>query len=82
MDSVLKETKFRQVQAKHELAFSVAEYLNEYSDFDNMTKYQVAVAAVRLLTDDIGAAQDFLRAIGVNVDLYTYNYTNNVRVEG
>jgi hypothetical protein len=53
-----------------QLTTSVADYVETHSDYASLSKREVAVETVRVLLDDIGAAQEFLNAIGVNVDLY------------
>lgn len=52
------------------LAEGIADYVETHAMYDEMTKREAVVAAVRVLTDDIGAAQNYLTAIGVQVDLF------------
>lgn len=61
-------------ELKEAFAQSIADYLKTYHpSFDWCTPEEAAMAAVRVLTDDIGAAQNFLNVIGVDVDLYDRN---------
>ena len=63
--------------AKTAVASRIADYVvNHHETYKLMTPEEkffaelIAVASVRVLTDDIGASQDYLNAIGVDVDLY------------
>lgn len=58
---------------KQALAENIADYVETHSQYQLLSKREVAIATVRVLTDDIGAAQDFLKAIDVDVDLYSRN---------
>lgn len=55
---------------KEMFAESMADYIETHQDYDSLSKRDVVVEVIRLLVDDIGAAQQFLFVIGVNVDLY------------
>lgn len=60
-------------EMKEAFAQSIADYMRIYGKgFDWMTPEEAAMGAIRVLTDDIGAAQNFLNVIGVKVDLYSY----------
>jgi hypothetical protein len=60
---------------RKELAESIADYVETSSKWNDWTKREVALATVLVLTDDIGAAQDYLKTIGVRIDLYTCQLT-------
>ena len=64
----------KKAEEKQAFAKRIADYLEEHNRYEEFDKRTAAVEAVRILTDDIGAAQDFLRVIGVDVDLYAYAF--------
>ena len=53
-----------------QLAESVRDYVATHHRFDVMSKRDCITATVEVMCTDIGLAQDFLKAIGVEVDLY------------
>jgi hypothetical protein len=61
---------------KAELARGIADYVETHNLYESLTKREAIIAAVRVLTDDIGAAQEFVTAIGLDVDLYTTDLTH------
>lgn len=69
-------------EKKKELAENISTYvLDEHERFKNMEPHYRGVCreaikeAVNVLTGDIGAAQAFVYAIGLDVDLYTEDST-------
>lgn len=48
----------------------IADYVETSEGYEKMTKRDAVMSALRVLTNDIGAAQDFIYAIGLKVDLY------------
>jgi hypothetical protein len=52
------------------LAERVLAYLRTHSEWDKFDKERAIREAVDVLCNDIGAAQDFLVTIGVEIDLY------------
>jgi hypothetical protein len=59
---------------KRVLAEEIANYVETHGRWDDLTKREAVIEAVLVLTEDIGAAQQFVQAIGVDVDLYTYKF--------
>ena len=57
-------------KARQKLAEAIADYVETHARYADLSKREVVVEAVRVLTDDIGAAQQFVYAIGLEVDLY------------
>jgi hypothetical protein len=55
---------------KAQIAEGIADYVEQHQRYESLSKREVVIAAVRVLTDDIGAAQSFVRAIGLDIDLY------------
>lgn len=50
---------------------NVATYVEQqHSSYDLMTKHEAMVAAVALIVSDMGAAQEALRVMGLDIDLY------------
>lgn len=49
---------------------SIADYVATNDKYCHFTPYTAAVEAIRVLCEDIGAAQGFLDTIGVPYDLY------------
>lgn len=50
----------------------VADYVETNARWAEMSKREAVEATVRLLVEDVGAAQSFLDAIGVPYDLYDH----------
>ena len=48
----------------------IADYVATHDRYEEMTKREVVLETVRLLTSDISAAQGLLDVIGVRHDLY------------
>ncbi len=59
---------------KKALAEQIADYVATNARYDEMGRREVIIEAVWVLTNDIGAAQKFVQAIGLNIDLYTYDF--------
>ena len=55
---------------RQKYADSIADYVMTHERIETLSQRDVALATVRVMLDDIGAAQGFLDAIGVKVDLY------------
>lgn len=56
---------------KRAFAESVADYMRDMGPaWDTYTAYDAAVGAVMVLLDDIGAAQGFMDALELPIDLY------------
>lgn len=51
-------------------AESILAYLKTHPSYERMTPEEAVIQAIRVMTDDIGAAQDFLNAIECPYDLY------------
>lgn len=66
---------------KKEFAKKVASYVADHDDFDVLDKEQVIALAVYTMTQDIGMAQAFLTAIGVDLDLYSYDFSKKEVLE-
>ena len=63
------------MQTRAEFAEGIADYVQTHKDYERLSKWEAIIAAVRVLTDDLGAAQSFLYAVGVHdLDLYTYDF--------
>ena len=61
-------------QTKQEFITSIADYVETGEGYSKYTKRDAVMAALRVLTEDIGAAQSFVNAIGVKIDLYEYDF--------
>lgn len=60
---------------KKAFAKKVANYVDQMDiDFDERSSVQAAAAAIYALSQDMGMAQDFLTVIGVDLDLYNYDF--------
>lgn len=55
---------------KEAFAKSIADYVEDHPGWDALSKRDIAIEAVMVLLDDIGAAQEFIDTIGVPYDLY------------
>ena len=62
-------------QTKQDFITSIADYVEMGEGYNKYTKRDAVMAALRVLTEDIGAAQSFVNAIGVKIDLYEYDFT-------
>lgn len=54
-----------------------ANYVETHKRYDELTKREVVIEAIRLLFNDIGAAHDFFNAFGFygfDIDLYEVNF--------
>lgn len=58
-------------QRQMEFAVSMADYMMSHVRYEELTKREAVIEAMSVLMGDIGAAQAFLNAIGLDVDLYT-----------
>lgn len=56
---------------RQRFAEGIADYMLTHKDYESLTKREVVIAAIRVLTGDIGAAQSFLNVIGVDYDLFS-----------
>jgi hypothetical protein len=57
-------------------AEGIADYVATNDRYEELDKRQAVIEAVMILGEDIGAAQDFLRIIGVDIDLYDWHRTS------
>lgn len=55
---------------KGDFVKKIADYVETHVKYDELTKRQAVESALYVLLNDIGAANDFLRVIGVDIDLY------------
>lgn len=55
---------------KIDFAKSIVRFAQQHNKWTTMSKEEAALETVMVILDDIGAAQEFLNAIGVTVDLY------------
>lgn len=53
-----------------DFAKGIANYIETHEDYESLSKRECVLAAVHLIASDIGAAQMFMAAIGVDIDLY------------
>ena len=53
-----------------DLGLRVLRYLKTAKDYNEWNKERAVMEAIRVLTSDIGATQDFLDTIGLGVSLY------------
>lgn len=65
--------------ARQRLAEDIAGHIATHAWFEVFDKEEAVIEAVRVLTNDIGAAQAYLYAIGLEIDLY--DKTINLGVE-
>ena len=54
----------------------IVDYCTTYNKWNELSKEEAVALALRVLTDDIHAAQAFIDSIGLTVDLYTYPFVN------
>lgn len=58
----------------HEFAEGIADYVQTHKDYDVMGKREAAIAAVEVLLGDLGAAQSYMDTLGIDIDLYNYDF--------
>lgn len=62
-------------ERKKKFAKKVARYVDQMAmDFDGLSCVDAVAIGVYALTQDIGMAQEYLEIIGVDIDLYTYDF--------
>lgn len=66
---------------REQLAEDIANYVETHARYADLTKREAVMEAVRVLTNDIGAAQQFVYAIGLEVDLYDYRFDGTAVVD-
>jgi len=59
---------------QEQFADSIANYISTHPSYDGWDKKTAATEAIRILFNDIGAAQGFLDALGVSIDLYATTF--------
>lgn len=59
---------------KKGLVEQIADYIATNNRYTDMDKREAIMEAVGVLTNDIGAAQRYMQAIGVDIDLYEYDF--------
>lgn len=55
-------------------AESIADYVQTSRHFDAMDKREAIISAVEVLLGDPGAAQGYMDALGVKIDIYDYAF--------
>lgn len=53
-----------------DLGLRILRYLKTAKTYDEWSKERAVMETIRLLTSDMGATQDFLYTVGVEVDLF------------
>ena len=56
--------------SRQEFVESMVRYTKTHERWSQLSKEDAVRSAIRVMLDDVGAAQGFLNAIGVKVDLY------------
>jgi hypothetical protein len=59
---------------RQEFIDGIYEYVKTHEFYGYWDKEDAIINTLSLLVSDIGAAQSFLYAIGVDLDLYTYDF--------
>lgn len=62
--------EIKKPEPKQAFAERMANYVETHKNYSAFTKREAVVVAFRVLTEDIGAAQDFCNVIGLKIDLY------------
>lgn len=55
----------------------MAEYISTSPNYNEWDTDAAVKTTLQVLVHDIGAAQSFLNAVGINVDIYTYDFFMN-----